>query len=160
MAFLQILMVNKNNSNACHWQNYFQMFIPANSKSSWIHAQKPSPACGADLKNQPVNNVSTKTTTPPSKSNEYQQFQVNKRKIYSHIANDMDKWRNFARELEISESRLVNLEGQFNRDIISITHQILLIAEEKFQREMPVKLCEALAKARRGDLARYVKEFI
>lgn len=61
------------------------------------------------------------------------------------------------RELELSESTLVNFENKFSKDIKSITHQILLNAEEKFGDDIVIRLILALSNARRGDLARFVK---
>lgn len=68
------------------------------------------------------------------------------------------QWKDLGRELELSESMLVNLESQFNKDIKSITHQILLNAEEKYKDDIVIKLCDALSNARRSDLARFVRK--
>lgn len=100
----------------------------------------------------------TEATKYQQSNESLKQFQQQKAKIYNHIANEMEwQWKDLGRELELSESTLVNFESKFNKDIKSITHQILLNAEEKFQDEIVVRLCEALKNARRGDLAKFVK---
>lgn len=83
-------------------------------------------------------------------------FNSKKSHIYKLIANEMDDWRRFGRELNIPESTLTNLDRI--ADIPTIIHRILEFAEERHSADnMLDQLINALTNSKRKDVVKEMK---
>lgn len=73
--------------------------------------------------------------------------------LFKHIAKEMDAWRDFARELDITEAKIMELE-ESRLDIATITHRILALAEQIHGDQLHARIREALVEIKRKDIVR------
>lgn len=92
-----------------------------------------------------------------SAANNQSTFIAKKSQIYKVIANEMENWREFGRELNISEPVLHNLDRQFDRDIPTITRQILELVEARQTENIFEQIIEALEENGRNDIIKRIK---
>lgn len=87
-------------------------------------------------------------------------FIAKKSQIYKVIANEMENWRDFGRELNLSEPVLHNLDRQCDRDIPTITRRILELVEARQTDDIIQQVIEALRENRRNDIVKKIKTIL
>lgn len=69
------------------------------------------------------------------------------------IAADIEDWRSFARELNISESQIIELE-ELRLDINTVAHRVLEKAKQMYEAELNDRIKNALIEIKRRDIIR------
>lgn len=87
-------------------------------------------------------------------------FNTKKSQIYKVIADAMENWREFGRELNLSESVLLNLDRQSDRDIPTITHRILEMVEARRNDNFFNHVIEALEANGRKDIIKKIRSIL
>lgn len=73
--------------------------------------------------------------------------------IFKIIAADIEDWRSFARELNISESQIIELE-ELRLDINTVAHRVLEKAKQMYEAELNDRIKNALIEIKRRDIIR------
>lgn len=72
----------------------------------------------------------------------------------------MENWREFGRELNLSEPVLLNLDRKFDKDIATITRQILELVEARRTDNIIEQLIGALEENGRNDIIKKIKTIL
>lgn len=73
--------------------------------------------------------------------------------MFKIIANEIEDWRDFARELDITESQIVEFE-EMRLNISTIVHRILENAKQNYGLDINCKIKSALIEVKRKDIVR------
>lgn len=95
-----------------------------------------------------------------SVANVQSKFIAKKSQIYKVIANEMENWREFGRELNVSEPELHSLDRKFDKDIATITRQILELFEARRTDNIIEQLIGALEENGRNDIIKKIKTIL
>lgn len=80
-----------------------------------------------------------------------------KSQIHKVIADEMENWREFGRQLKISDSVLSNLDQQSDKDISTNTHRIMELVEARRPDNIVDQFVEALAAIERMDIIKKIR---